>query len=235
MTTSPSPGGLSQHFGSPVPVLGPVMETGGCPGSFPPMRCLWSIPELGESVFSLCSLHSVCVIMILNQHLLLSVICLSCCLFVLLSVYPEGQLCSSCYKGLVPLIQGNVNALGLQTLFCSLSQPFIRKGIGGPGAELALTVSVSANDWLGVQLHGLKQGLREQVPWLRSPQRGGWMDAARSAQKAGQGKGQQSPCFPPWVLRPTLAVLSKTALPPQPVCQHIRHPFKETLEKRREG
>lgn len=133
------------------------------------------------------------------------------------------------------LIQGNVNVLGLQALFCSVSQPFVSKGIGGPGAELALTTSVSANDWLGVQLCGLKKGLREQVLWLRSLQCGGWMQPVGHRKKAGQGKGQQSPCFPPWVLRPTVAVLSKTALPPQPVCQHIRHPFKETLEKWREG
>uniref|UniRef100_A0A8B9TFF8 Uncharacterized protein n=2 Tax=Anas TaxID=8835 RepID=A0A8B9TFF8_ANAPL len=127
-------------------------------------------------------------------HLLLSVICLSCCLFVLLSVYPEGLLLLlQRARATHPV---HCQCPGLANSFCSLSQPFISKGIGGPGAELALTVSVSMNDWFGMQLRGLKQGLREQVLWLRSPQCGGWMQPV-GHQKLGKGRVSRAPASLP--------------------------------------
>lgn len=81
-----------------------------------------------------------------------------------------------------------------------------------------------------MQLHGLKQGQQEQA----SHEAAAWgLHAVWRPPKAGQEKGQQSLRL--WVLWSPVPSLTKAALLPQTIIhQHIRHPFKEMLEKRRE-
>lgn len=71
-------------------------------------------------MFSVCSLRSILVILILNQHLLLSVY-LDVCLFCYLCALRD---CCSCYKGVVPFIRCDASAL---------SQSFISEGIATLG------------------------------------------------------------------------------------------------------